>query len=372
MKKRVLLMYISKDSGHHCASRAIENALHELSDDVETLNVNSFHYTNPILEKIINKTYMSVIRRKPEIWGYLYDNPKVIRKTQRLRDAIHKNSSNKIKVLLEQFKPDAIVCTQAFPCGILADYKRTSASRVILSGVLTDYAPHAYWFHDEVDIYFVPSVETKEKLISGGISREKVELTGIPIDLKFRKIVDKGKAAQSFGISTDLPIVLIMGGSQGMGPIHDIIKVLDRSRTDFQIVVATGGNKKLHRTLKRRELRFKKKVTVLGYAENIEGLMQISSIVISKPGGITISEALAVGLPILIVKPIPGHEEMNTQHLTKHKVAIKIDNIQDVELYISELLSNPSSLKNMRERARAFSNPNSAFNIAENILNRIM
>ena len=176
-KNRVLLMYISKNSGHHHASLAIESALTQLSDDVEVKNVNSFLYTNPVLEKIITKTYMSVIKRKPEVWGYLYDNPKVIQRTQKLKAMIHRYSSTRMKSLLSEFMPKAVICTQAFPCGIIADFKNSYNDKLFLSGVLTDYAPHSYWLYDTVDMYFVPSEDTKTKLITNGISDKKIMST---------------------------------------------------------------------------------------------------------------------------------------------------------------------------------------------------
>ena len=372
MKKRVLLMYITEHSGHHRASTAIENAFHELTDDVETLNVNSFRYTNPILEKIITKTYMSVIRRRPEVWGYLYDNPRVVQRTQKLKEAIHRFNSQKMKHLLEDFKPQAVVCTQAFPCGMVSDCKKTMGNNIMLTGVLTDYAPHSYWLYDNVNTYYVPSEETKERLVSNGVPKEKIKFTGIPVDTRFKKIIDRQKVFNSLGLDSSRPIVLIMGGSQGMGPIGDILKVLNNSTENFQIIVASGGNKKLFKYLKRLEPRFKKKTIILGFAENINELMDISSIVISKPGGITTSEALAKGLPILIVKPIPGHEQMNTDHLVKHKVGIKVDNVHDIDVFIKELFSNPSALQNMKKRVKAFSKPDSALDIAKDILERIM
>ncbi len=372
MKKRVLLMYISNYSGHHHASLAIENALYKLSDNIEISNINSFQYTNPILEKIINKTYMGVINRTPEIWGYLYDNPKVVRKTQKLKELMHKHNSQKMKILLDSFKPQAVICTQAFPCGIIADYKKTYNINVMLAGVLTDYAPHSYWLHDNVDMYFVPSEETKERLISNGISKDRIKLTGIPIDSKFKKVVDKRKIINSLNLSPDAPIILVMGGSQGIGPIRDIVKVLNKLKINFQIIIATGTNKRLCQYLRNKSPQFNKKTIVFGYAENIDELMEISSLIIGKPGGITISEALAKRLPILIVKPIPGPEQMNTDYLVKNKVAIKVDTLQDIEVFVKELLSSPLVLENIKARAEKLSKPNSAIDIAQAILERIV
>jgi len=372
MKKRVLLMYISKNSGHHHASLALEKAFHQLSDDVETLNIDSFHYTNPIFEKIINKLYMSVIKRKPEFWGHIYDNPQVVRRTQKLKESIHKYNSGKMKDLLDDFKPQAVVCTQAFPCGIVADYKKNNSTNITLVGVLTDYAPHSYWVYDNVDHYFVPSAESKERLVEGGVLEDRVVVTGIPIDPKFRKVTNKEKVINSLKLSSNKPIILVMGGSQGIGPIKEIMKALSNSKLDFQIIVITGTNKKLYRYLEKKSHQITKRTVVLGYSDNINELMEISTVVISKPGGVTISEAFAKSLPVFIIKPIPGQERLNADHLVKYKVGININNLQDTEIFLKELLLNSSALNNMRNRAKAFSKPNSALDIASTVLERIM
>ncbi|MFH1381219.1 MAG: glycosyltransferase [Candidatus Omnitrophota bacterium] len=372
MKKRILFMYISKNSGHHHACCAMETAFHALSSDVETFSIDSFLYTNPIFEKIITKTYLSVIKRKPEIWGYLYDNPHVVKKTQKFRESVHRYNSKKMKVLIDKFKPDAVLCAQAFPCGILADYKKTSNAKFLLAGVLTDYAPHAYWMFDNVDLYFVPSEETRERLIINGISPDRIKLTGIPIDSKFSKEVDKEKVLTTLGLSGEVPTLLVMGGSQGIGPMTEIAKVLENSDINFQIIFVAGGNKKLQKNMTKIAKRSNKKIIVLGYVENIDELMEVSSLIISKPGGITTSESLSKALPILIVNPIPGHEQMNTNHLLKYKAAVKVDSLKDIETIVRDLFSNKAALQNMRECARSISKPNSATDIARIVLERIM
>lgn len=369
--KRILLMFISDNSGHHSASLALEKGFRQLSDNVEIMNVNSFHYTNPILEKIVNRAYMSVIKRRPEVWAYLYDNPKVVKRTQKFRESIHRYNSQKTKILMERFRPHAVICTQAFPCGIIADYKKTFGVNMFLAGVLTDYAPHAYWLHDNVDMYFVPSAEARDRFAYNGVSPDRISVTGIPIDPKFKKARDGRKIRSSLGLEPNTPIILIMGGSQGIGPIREVVKHLDRSDVNFQIAAVAGSNRKLHRYLQKIAPHLNKKTVAFGYTENIDELMEISSLIVTKPGGITISEALAKGLPLLIIKPIPGHEQMNTDHLTKHKVAIRIDNLQDIEIFLKELLSQPQALKTIQERARKFAKPSSALDIAESVLARI-
>lgn len=369
MGGKVLLLYISEHSGHHCASLAIENALHAIKPDIGTMNLNSFNYTNPILEKVINRAYMGVVRRTPEIWDYLYDNPKVVRNTQRLRDAIHRFNTGKLKTLIDDVKPDAIVCTQAFPCGMIADYKKSVGHNIPIVGVLTDYAPHSYWVYNNVDKYVVPSEETGNKLVDNGVDPKRVEAFGIPIDARFQNVPDLTSVRNSLGIDKDIPCVLIMGGTQGLGPIKAVVRNLDCSRADLQMIIATGTNKKLYRWLASRH--FKKKVISLPYADNIDQLMRISTVIMTKPGGITTAEALAVGLPMVIISPLPGQEAMNTRFLLGEGVAVKAENPLDAALLLEELLYNKDKLKSMSTKARSLSKPDSATRTARLILELI-
>jgi len=368
MPKKILLLYISEESGHHCASIAIEKALHELSPDVETLNINLFNYTNPIMEKIINGAYMSVVKRRPEIWDYLYDNPKVLRQVQRLRDKIHKNNTGKLKSLLDETKPDGVICTQAFPCGLIADYKKTFALDIPLIGVLTDYAPHSYWIFDNVDRYIVPSLETGRKLIENGIEPAKIINYGIPLDAKFRKAADKKKVLKKLSLDESIPTVLIMGGTQGLGPIKELVPLLGKSYLKLNIIIACGTNKRLYKHLSRRARHFRKKMIVLPFAHNIDELMDASGIIVTKPGGITTAEALAKGLPMLIVNPLPGQEAMNTKFLLSEGVAVKAENPADVLVLLEELLYNKAKLRLMSDKAKSLSKPDSAVRIAELML----
>ena len=364
--KRILLLYISEDSGHHCASLAIEHALKSIDPSVETLNINCFNYTNPILEKVINRAYMSVIKAKPEIWDYLYDNPNVLKNTQKLRDMIHRFNAGKLNTLIGEFKPDAVVCTQAFPCGMIADFKKSLGLTMPLVGVLTDYAPHSYWIYNNVDSYIVPSDQSGKKLIDNGIEPEKIKVYGIPIDSKFSQRVDEESVCRKLNLDNGVPRILIMGGTQGLGPIKEVVRLLDKSHLKVQAVIVTGTNKKLFKWL--TKCRFRKKMMVLSYVPNIDELMSVASLIITKPGGITTAEALAKGLPMLIISPLPGQEAMNTTFLLKEGVAVKAQNPQDIVILLEELLYNKNKLKAMSDKALSLSKPDSAVNIAKLIL----
>jgi len=370
MPKKVLLLYISEHSGHHCASTAIERALHSLDSSVETMNLNSFNYTNPILERVINRAYMGVVKRRPEIWEYLYDNPKVLRNTQKLRDMFHRFNTGKLKPLLDEFAPSAVVCTQAFPCGMVADYKKSYGLAVPLVGVLTDYAPHSYWIYNNVDRYIVPSDETGKKLEGNGIEAQKIMSFGIPIESKFgHQNKDGLSLRRELKLDPYKPCVLIMGGTQGLGPIKDMVRLLSRSSLDIQMVIICGTNKRLYRHFKREH--FRKNVAVLPYVSNIDEYMQISDLIITKPGGITTAEALAKGLPMLIVHPLPGQEAMNTRFLLDEGVAVKAEAPEDVVVILEELLYNKNKLADMKRKALLLAKPSSSVDIARMILEMI-
>ncbi len=367
--KKVLLMYISEVSGHHNATIAIENALKILGPHTEILNLNSFNYTNPILEKLINKAYMGVIKKTPHIWDYLYDNPSVVKNTRGIKQAIHKANFRKFRVLFEEFKPDVVVCTQAFPCGMIADYKKTFNLNLPLLGVLTDFLPHAYWVYNEVDYYVVGSQEAKSRFLKEGIPESRIKSLGIPIDPKFSFSLDRNKIAQKLNIDLQLPTILVMGGGQGIGPIKHIVSELSKMHLVFQLIVVAGKNKRLLKWLKKNQLHSCKKLLVFEYVNNIEELMEAATIIITKPGGLTTAEALAKGLPLVIIRPIPGQEANNTDYLLKNGAVIKIGAIKDINSQIEKLLGNHNRLKDMHDAAKALGRPRSAIEIAELILN---
>jgi processive 1,2-diacylglycerol beta-glucosyltransferase len=367
-KKNILLLYITEVSGHHSASLAIEKSLKLLSKDLKILNLNAFHYTNPISEKVVNRIYTAVIKRTPKIWDYVYDNIKVKKGIDKLKDLIHKLNFSKLKSLFDQFQPDVIICTQAYPCGMVAEFKRAYRSKIPLIGVLTDYVPHSYWLYDNVDYYICPSEEIGLRLVKKGVPSSKIQPLGIPFDPDFTMPVNKTRIFEKLSLNPQVKTILIMGGGQGLGPIKPIIKSLEKVKPDIQEIVVTGTNKKLYKTLKRSLKNYKKKICLLGYANNINELMSISDLVITKPGGITTSEALSKRLPMLIIKPIPGQETNNSEYLTQQKAAINITNPKTINLIVEDILINPEKLKRISESCGKISKPNAGIDIARFIL----
>jgi processive 1,2-diacylglycerol beta-glucosyltransferase len=361
-------MYISEVSGHRNAALAVEKAIRALEPNAEITNINAFNYTNPVAEKVVNSIYMGIIKVAPKIWDYLYDNPKIVKRVEKAKQNIHKANSPKLKQLFDRLKPDAVVCTQAFPCGMVADYKKTYGAKLPLVAVLTDFVPHSYWVYDEVNYYVTPSEDVSLRLIAKGVPAERVKSQGIPFDHKFNVELNKERVFHKYKLSSEIPTVLIMGGGQGLGPIKTIIKSLEKVTGNIQEIVVTGTNKKLYNSLKRRIKKYKKNILLFGYVQHINELMYIADFVISKPGGVTTAEVLAKGKPMIIVKPLPGQEASNTTYLTERGAALKVERPRRIYLAVDDLLKNASKLGRLASAAKYISKPNASMDIARLLL----
>ncbi len=366
--KRILILYISQVSGHRQSAVAISKSLKSLNPDCEIKSLNGFGYTYPLMEKIINTAYMGVIKRAPQIWEYLYDNPKIIKASAKWKESVYKSSHKKIKPLFDEFKPDVVVCTQAFPCGMVADYKREHNLPVKVIGVLTDYAPHLYWLNAGVDYYVVPSDDAKIRYIGEGIKEEQIKVFGIPIRMTFAQKIDRQAIAAKLGLDLSVPTILVMGGGQGLGPMKEAVKSLVHLERHLQMIVIAGTNVKLLHWLKKVQRQSSKKIIIYDYASNVDELMEVSTLIVSKPGGMTTSECLAKGLPMVIIDPIPGQEERNSQFLVKHGIAIRVDDKRHIGREINDLLDKPAQLTAMRQAALSYGKPMAAENIARFVL----
>ena len=361
-------MHISNISGHRSASLAIEKAIKSQSPQTQTLTLNAFNYVYPQGERIVNFFYMFTIQRMPSIWAHLYDNPYWVKKSQRLKKIIHYFNLPKLEALFNDFCPDGVVSTQAFPCGMVADFKRIRGINLPLVAVLTDFVPHSFWIYKTIDYYIVPSEEVKQKLIEKGVNSDRIKPLGIPFDPKFNQNLNKFEIRKKLNLEDNLFTVLIMGGGQGLGPIKNVVKILENLKFNLQEIVVCGTNTRLHHWLKKRLKKYKKRIFLLDYAENIEELMSAADLIITKPGGVTCAEALSKGLPMLIISPLPGQEANNTSYLIEQGAAIKVDKPADLIDVISDLHNHRQRLSELSNAASQISKPNAARDIAQLLL----
>ncbi len=366
--QRILLMYISKVSGHRQATVAIQKSLKAMNPNVEVLSINGFGYTYPVLEAVINKVYMGMIKYTPQVWEYLYDNPQFAKRFEKIKDFLHKASHKKLATLIEDFKPDVAVCTQAFPCGMVADYKQTHQFPMKVIGVLTDHAPHLYWVHEGIDYLVVPSDIARQRYLTEGINDKQIKVFGIPIRAKFAEKINRNDVYAKLGLDPKVPTILIMGGGQGLGPMKEAVKSLIHLDRPLQLIVICGTNVKLVNWLRKNQRQTTKKIIFYDYANNVDELMEVSTLIVSKPGGMTTSECLVKGLPMVVVDPIPGQEERNAQFLVNNGIALRIDDKRQIGAGIDVLLNDKVRLESMRKAALGFSKPEAADDIAKLVL----
>lgn len=365
-KKRILILYITEHSGHHSAALALKAGFQLKDPQADVLCVNAFNYVFPISEKVIHKIYLFVIKWVPIIWKKMYDNPKLIGRSQRIKDWVNNLALRRLKILLDCFKPHVVLCTQAFPCGIVAGYKKTHNQNTPLIGVLTDFAPHAFWIYEEVDNYIVPSEDARTLLVEKGVPKHKIKVLGIPIDPKFAMPLDRREILLNYDLKADVPIVMVMGGGHGLGPIKEALSFLDTAERDMQLIVVCGLNRPLYDWL--LNVRFRKRILIFKFTDQIDRLMAIASLIITKPGGITTAEALAKDLPMIILSPIPGQEARNTEALTKNGAALRMDSLEALLPTVDKALGSLKNKGGLLDKAHLLSKPNSSSDIADFVL----
>jgi processive 1,2-diacylglycerol beta-glucosyltransferase len=365
MRQRVLFLYLTKHSGHYAAAVAVEQALRRINPALETMLLDSFSHANPVLSKVTLKAYLAVLKAAPEIWEFMYDNPEFKKRTKKIRDLLNRGNSRKLQNILNDFRPDAVVCTQAFSCGVIASWKQTTGNDwPQLVGVLTDFVAHRYWADEKVNLYIAPNDATKQALVAQGVRPERIKAHGIPVCQEFCRPVDKAAVLKKLGLRPNLPKILLMGGSLGLGPMKSVLRKLDKLPQPFDIVAVTGKNAELRERLERREKRLRHPTTILGFVENVHELMDVAEIVVTKPGGITTAECLIKQLPMIIINPIPGQEAKNSEFLLSQGVAVQAEDANDVMLYVDEFFRNPEKLRQMRLAAQRLGRPQAAENAA--------
>ena len=364
MLRRVLLLYSPDHSGHRMAATALEEAFRSRHPHVQVRGMNLVKYTNPLLGAAATRTYLGLIQNNPSVWRRLYDNRFFKEKTEKLRDVIYLSGYRHLRRIMDEEEPDVVVCTQAFPCIIVDKYKHLTGRPLRLVAVVTDFFANLYWMLPGVDLFCVAAEEAKADFVRMGGAPGCIEVTGIPIRPEFGEVAGRLGLPQKVSEQT----VLVMGGVRGLGPIREVVEKLCALRPHVRVVAVAGRNRRLLKTLESVRGRHPDRITVLTYVDNVHELMSQADLLISKAGGITTSEALAMGLPMVLVSPIPGHEMRNAKLLCEKGVAVLANGAEDAGRIASRLLGQPTELNRMKKRMSSLSRPDSSFRIVEKIV----
>jgi processive 1,2-diacylglycerol beta-glucosyltransferase len=367
---KILTLTVSAGCGHSKAAEAIKDSFENNYKhiDVEMKIVNTLKYINPIFDKLIIGSYINALKKTPTIYGKLFDYAEsedaVSNITQIMNDFLSKRLVN----LIRDYNPDVIVCTHFFPLEMISILKRKRKIKVPAIAIITDYAPHSIWFYSHIDAYVIPHEDFIQDLIEKGIAKESIYPCGIPIDEKFLQVLDKKASLRKLGLSEDTLTILFMGGGLGMGNIKTIFEQLAFSNLKLQLIACTGSNQKLKNQLIDISSRCNKQTLIYDFTHNVSTLMSCADILISKPGGLTVTEAINKHLPLVITSAIPGHEERNADYLLNNGIAARVKDSDSIVSLIKQLTKSQHRLVHMKESAIEKSKPNAARDICELIL----
>lgn len=359
---KALIFSVSIGAGHDLVANALAQELLEKAPGSELKIVDTFQYINSVLHKVVVGSYMETLKFTPKVWGYLYDQAEDGERLVDLGQILSKVLSPKLELLLKEINPDVILTSHAFPTGILAVAKRRGQISVPLAAAVTDFHVHSFWIHQGVDRYFIPAPDLARPLLLSGLSPESIIPVGIPIRSQFSRKIDTIKAKEELGLH-QMPTVLVLGGGLGLGRMELITREL-LSESTFQVLVVAGKNQRLQDSLTHIK---GERLRVFGFVENMAQVMAAADVIISKPGGVTTAEILALGKPLLIYSSLPGQEDRNTYYLLNKGVAIKV---RKLDMLIPEILSmwqNPLRLRHMKEMAAELGKPESSRLVWDNL-----
>jgi processive 1,2-diacylglycerol beta-glucosyltransferase len=369
-KPRVLLLSASSGAGHVRAGQALEKAFAARGDCVVE-HVDAIRYVSKLFQRVYDKAYIAMVRRVPELMGVLYDRTDQPWNHPRRRLALDRLNTQPMIRLLKKLQPDICMATHFLPAEIIGWLIAREKLRARHAIVVTDYDVHALWLCRTVDRYYVALEESAEYIARIGVPRQKLRVTGIPVDPVFAVPIDRAAAREHFSLDAEAPTLLVSAGGEGVGPIERVVRELLAMQKPWQIVAIAGKSEKTRNRLEALGKEAGKlasgapRLCPVGFTTEMDQYMAAADLLVGKAGGLTTSEALARGLPMALVEPIPGQEERNSDHLLEAGAAIRCNNLPAAAWKIAGLMDDTARLNRMREAARTMARPGAAAAIAE-------
>ena len=369
--KRLFLLSVSAGAGHSRAAEALRAEAQASFPKVEAKHIDLMTLVPQSFRALYANYYIKIVEHHPSVWAYLYHatdrmpRDALFAKTRR---AIERLNTRKLHDLLREFAPDHIICTHFLPAELLAhDIRRGRAVPPVWVQV-TDFDLHRMWVQAGKRGYFAASDEIAFRMAARGIPSDSVHVTGIPIMPIFSRRFDRNECARELGITPDKTMLLLMTGGAGLAGGDLMLERLLALPDDFQIVALAGRNHQLLVKYRSLAAAHPGRLFALGYTSTIERVMACADLAVTKPGGLTVSECLAVGLPMVLISPIPGQEERNADYLMEHGIAVKAPDIVALEFKIGQLVKEPERLKHMRENMRGLGRPDAAHAVLSRVL----
>jgi processive 1,2-diacylglycerol beta-glucosyltransferase len=361
---RVLCLTASVGSGHTRAAQAVAawatKRAAEGSMTLGSIRVEDvLAHAHPVFRSIYRGGYLGMIQRMPTLLGWMYDKLDRPWHGRQARFRVNHPCLAPLRDLLARERPDTVLCTHFLPSEYLAMLRARGEWDGRLVTVVTDIDVHGMWFCDPCDHFFVAADESARMLELGGIDPSRISVTGIPIDPVFSQPLDRTACRTAHGLPHDRPVILFAWGGAGTGPVRDLFRDLLHLRTPAHIVAIAGRNDSARSALAAIAAEHAGPLTfsILGFTDRMHELMAAADLLVGKPGGLSSSEARAMGLPLVIVAPVPGQEERNAAHLLEWGCAIRCNTPGTLAWRIDRLLADPAALAAMSARARSTATP---------------
>ena len=370
-RKKLMLFSVSAGAGHVRAAEALRDWANVAYPDLDVIHIDVMELVPEVFRKLYAQSYLQLVEHQPSVWGYIYkaaDKERSDSKTNKLKIAIERLNTQKFKDWIKVMKPDYIICTHFLPAELLSRMIRKKTFDKPVWVVVTDYDIHSFWVHGLMTGYFVATDEVGVRLTQRGVQPKKIKVTGIPVAPEFSRMTQRKWCAGALGIDPAKFTVVVMSGGLGLGGNEELVERIARISKDIQILAMSGKNAELLRSYKEIAKSYPGQVFPQGFVKDMEVILGASDIAITKPGGLTSSECLAKGLPMILVSPIPGQEERNSDFLLEHGAALKAIDPLGLEYRIKMLMKEPKELKRMKTMAAATGRPMAAKDILRTVL----
>jgi processive 1,2-diacylglycerol beta-glucosyltransferase len=365
IQKRVCILTLGVGSGHLRASEAVQRALYDGNDPIEVKVVDALDSARRWFHWLYVDPYWWMLRNAPWLWRILFERRQLKLHRSTAPDWAFRHGCREVLRQIKSYAPQLVIVTEVGAAEIAALGRREGWFNAPILAVQTDFHSEPPWVQAEIDAYCVASEEARAQLIGWGVLPNRVLLCGIPVDSAFALPFDKNELKQALGLDLRRPVVLVMGGGMGPVPLDRVVASLELCTAPMQVLAVAGHDRLLRHRLELLRGRVAMDLHLFGWTENIPELMAVSDLLITKPGGLTIAEALAAGLPMILTLPIPGPEERHVRYLSQNGVALHAETLNDIPRLASRLLSSPDELSEIRRRAREWSRPDAAHTIAQ-------